>query len=174
MPILGDADQKNCSSGNENDLWCLCRIVRQIFWNSSPIWNFNKSDFCNNDIQLVRERLIVGKSARDNPERYCGWFSVHCFTNKFQRMAREAMDVCLRVLKESNKSRFDSYSVRNRVLIISHITFRDCRVHSFYDNLSRNSYIFLITDNYFFELWNENIGSKSSFSFLNITMISGK
>ena len=83
------------------------------------------------------------------------------------------MDVCLRVLKESNKSRFDSYSVRNSVLIISHITFRDCRVHSFCDNLSRNSCIFLITDNYIFELWYENIGSKSSFSFLNITMISG-
>ena len=44
-------------------------------------------------------------------------------------MAREATDICLRVLKESNKSRFDSYSVRNSVLIISHITFRDCRVH---------------------------------------------
>ena len=41
------------------------------------------------------------------------------------------MDVCLRELKESNKSRFDSYSVRNTVLIISHITFRDCRVHLF-------------------------------------------
>ena len=51
------------------------------------------------------------------------------------------MDVCLKVLKESNKSRFDSYSVRNSVLIISHITFRDCRVHSFSDNLSRNSCI---------------------------------
>ena len=44
-------------------------------------------------------------------------------------MAREAMDVCLRVLKESKKSRFDTYSVRNSVLIISHITFRDCRMH---------------------------------------------
>ena len=39
------------------------------------------------------------------------------------------MDVCLPVLKESNKSRFDSYSVRKSELIISHITFRDCRVH---------------------------------------------
>ena len=56
-------------------------------------------------------------------------------------MTREAMDVCLRVLKESNKSRFDSYSVRKSVLIISHITFRDCPVHSFSDNLSRNSCI---------------------------------
>ena len=51
------------------------------------------------------------------------------------------MDVCLRVLKESNRSRFDSYSVRISVLIISHITFRDCRVNFFSDNLSRNSCI---------------------------------
>ena len=49
------------------------------------------------------------------------------------------MVVCLRVLKESNKSRFYSYSARKSALIISHITFRDCRVHSFSDNLSRNS-----------------------------------
>ena len=56
-------------------------------------------------------------------------------------MAREAMDVCLRVPKESNKSRCDSHSIRNSVLIISHITFRDCRMHIFSDNLSRNSCI---------------------------------
>ena len=60
-------------------------------------------------------------------------------------MAQEAMDVCLRVLKESNKRSFDSYSVWNSVLIISHITFRDCRVHIFADNLSRNSCIQLPT-----------------------------
>ena len=51
------------------------------------------------------------------------------------------MDVCLPVLKEGNNSRFDSYSVRNSVLNISHITFRDCRVHIFSDNRSRNSCI---------------------------------
>ena len=36
------------------------------------------------------------------------------------------MGVCLRVLREINKSRFDSYSVRNNrnsVLTVSHITF---------------------------------------------------
>ena len=54
-------------------------------------------------------------------------------------MAREAIDVVLPVLNESNKSRFDSYSVRKSALIMSHITFRDCRVHSFSDNLPRNS-----------------------------------
>ena len=37
--------------------------------------------------------------------------------------------------KGSNKSRLDSYIVRNRVLIISNITFRDCRVHILSDNL---------------------------------------
>ena len=47
-------------------------------------------------------------------------------------MALEAKHLCLRLLKESNKSKFDSYSVRNSVFIISHITFRDCRVHNFF------------------------------------------
>ena len=56
-------------------------------------------------------------------------------------MALEAMDVCLRVLKESNKRSFDSYSVWNSALIISHTTFWDRRVHIFADNLSRNSCI---------------------------------
>ena len=37
----------------------------------------------------------------------------------------------LRVLKENNKSKFNSYNVRNSVLIISYTTFRDCRVHFF-------------------------------------------
>ena len=85
-------------------------------------------------------RKVVGKSAQQS-ERYCGWFWVRCFSTKFERMARDAMDVCLRVLKESNKRSFDSYSVWNSVLIISHITFRDRRVHIFADNLSRNSCI---------------------------------
>ena len=55
-------------------------------------------------------RKVVGKSARDNPERYCGWLWGHCSSKKFERMVREATDICLRVLKESNKSRFDSFS----------------------------------------------------------------
>ena len=74
-----------------------------------------------------------------NPERYCGWFWVHCSLKKFEKMTREAMDLCLKVLKESNKTKFDSYSVRNSVLIISHITFQDCRVHTFFGKISRNS-----------------------------------
>ena len=54
-------------------------------------------------------------------------------------MTPEAMELCVRVLKESNKSRFDNYSVRNSVLIVSHIAFQDDRMHILYKNLSQNS-----------------------------------
>ena len=80
------------------------------------------------------------------PEILTKWKAPFEFTVVQRNLARETMDACLRVLKESNKSRFDSYCVRNSVLIISHVTFRDCRVHIFSDNLSRNSCICTITD----------------------------
>ena len=53
---------------------------------------------------------VVGKSARDNPERYGRWLWGYCSSKKFERVVLEATDICLRVLKESNKSRFDSFS----------------------------------------------------------------
>jgi len=33
----------------------------------------------------------------------------HCFSKKFERMARETMDVCMQVLKGSNESRLDCF-----------------------------------------------------------------
>ena len=84
--------------------------------------------------------MLLDKVHATTPKGLVGGFEFTVFfLKKFERMAGEAMDVCLWVLKESNKSRFDSYSVRNIVLHISHITFRDCRVHIFSDNLPRNS-----------------------------------
>ena len=108
--------------------------------------------------QLFQERL-PGKVLATIPKGIVGSFEFIVPSKKFERMAREAMDVCLRVLKESNKSRFDGYSVRNSVaiffplepknqksknkinnawsqvrnsvLIISHVTFWYCRVHIF-------------------------------------------
>ena len=73
------------------------------------------------EIQLYLDTAffrVVGKSAPDNPKRYCRWFWGHCSSKKFERMAWEATDISLRVLKESNKSRFNRSSVRNSVLII--------------------------------------------------------
>ena len=73
-------------------------------------------------IHVPISRNVVRKSACDNHKRYCGWFWVHCSSEKFKRMAWEAMDICLWVLNESNKSSFDSYSVRNSVLTILIVT----------------------------------------------------
>ena len=68
-----------------------------------------------------------------------GGFEFSFFQRNLKELARKAMEMCLRVLKESNKSRFDSYSRQKK--FIDHITFRDCRVHIFSDNISRNSCI---------------------------------
>ena len=42
-------------------------------------------------------------------------------------------------MSASAKGKQQNSSVRDSVLNISHITFRDCRVQIFSDNLSRNS-----------------------------------
>ena len=55
-------------------------------------------------------RKVVGKSESDNPERFCGWFCLPCSPKKFDKMAQETTDMCSRVLMESNKSKFNSYS----------------------------------------------------------------
>ena len=47
-------------------------------------------------------------------------------------MTREAMDVMFVSAKGKQKNRSDGYSVRNRVLSISHITFQDCPVLIFF------------------------------------------
>ena len=39
-----------------------------------------------------------------------GGFEFSVFQRNLKELARKAMEMCLRVLKESNKSRFDSYS----------------------------------------------------------------
>ena len=65
--------------------------------------------------------------------------------------------------KGNNKSRFDSYSVN--------ITFRDCRVHSFCDNLSRNSCIHFV---YSYVPYVENLVTRHKFTFchcsVNVTL----
>ena len=71
-------------------------------------------------LQLFRERLS-GKVHATIPKGIVGArFWVHCYSKKFERMAREAIDVCLRMLKESNNRKSDSYSVRNSVTCWSH------------------------------------------------------
>ena len=82
-------------------------------------------------------RKVVRKSAHDNPERYCGWFCLPCSPKEIEIMAREATDICLRVLWKATKVGLTATVVRNSVLIISHITFRDCRLHFFLTTFSK-------------------------------------
>ena len=80
-------------------------------------------------IQLFRERLSEKEHATI-PKGIVGVLSA-LFFKIFERMSREATDICLRVLKESNNRVGSTATVRNKVFIISHITFQDCRVHIF-------------------------------------------
>ena len=70
-----------------------------------------------------------------------GGFEFTVLQRNLKELARKAMEMCLRVLKESNKSRFDSYSRQEQC--IDHIPYylsELSRAH-FSDNLSRNSCI---------------------------------
>ena len=40
-------------------------------------WQNIRGSFCKQGLYSYFEK-VVGKSARDNPERYCGWFWDHC------------------------------------------------------------------------------------------------
>ena len=86
--------------------------VRQKYFAARRIFLTTRSDneTLRHMLDTAVSRKVVGKSARDNPERYCGCFCLPCSPKKFERMAREATDICSQVLVESNKSRFDSYS----------------------------------------------------------------
>ena len=79
-------------------------------------------------------RKVVGKSARDNSERYCEWFWVLWSLKKFETMAREPMDVCLQLLKERTKVGSIASVSGTVYWSYRHITFQDCRVHSLYRN----------------------------------------
>ena len=86
-------------------------------------------------------RKVVAKRARDSPERYCGWFKSALFSKEiWKNGTRGHRHVCECEWK-ATKVGSTATVIRNSVLIISHITFRDCRLHIFSSNLSRNSCI---------------------------------
>ena len=91
-------------------------------------------------IQLFRERLSE-KVHATIPKSIVGGFEFTVLQRNLKELARKAMKMCLRVLMESNKSRFDSYSRQEQC--IDHIPYYLSglsRAH-FSDNLSRNSCI---------------------------------
>ena len=99
--------------------------------------NFYQLSFCKSDIQLFRERLSE-KMHATIPKGIVGGFEFSVLQRNLKELARKAMEMCFRVLKESNKSRFDSYS--RQELCIDHISY--ClsglsRAHFFWQSFSK-------------------------------------
>ena len=83
------------------------------------------------DIQLFRERLSE-KVHATIPKGIVGSFELSLLQRNLKEWHEMPMDVCFANAKGKQQyRRFDSFGVRNSVLIISHITFRYCRVHIF-------------------------------------------
>ena len=52
----------------------------------------NHLEFLENlSLYTAISRKVVGNSARDNPERHCGWFSVLFFSKKFERIGTKGL-----------------------------------------------------------------------------------
>ena len=70
-----------------------------------------------------------------------GGFEFSFFQRNLKELARKALEMCLRVLKESNKSRFDSYTRQEQCIdhIPHYLSGLSCA--HFSRNLSRNSCI---------------------------------
>ena len=79
-----------------------------------------KAKFTLVDIQLFRERLSEKVNATI-PKGIVGGFEFSVLQRNLKELARKAMEMCFRVLKESNKSRFDSYSRQEQC--IDHIPY---------------------------------------------------
>ena len=89
-------------------------------------------------------RKVVGHVNATIPKGIAGGveFTEHS-SKKFERMARETMDICLPVLKESNKSRFSNCSHQEQCIDhIPYYLFGIVTSH-FLDNLSQNSGMYL-------------------------------
>ena len=62
------------------------------------------------EIQLFLRERLSEKMHATIPKVIVGGFEFSLFQRNLKELAGKAMEMCLRVLKESNKSRFDSYS----------------------------------------------------------------
>ena len=71
-------------------------------------------------LQLFRERLSA-KVHATILKGIVGGFEFSFFQRNLKELARKAMEMCLRVLKERNKSRIDSYSHQEQC--IDHIPY---------------------------------------------------
>ena len=91
-------------------------------------------------IQVFRERLSEKVDAT-TPKGIVGSFECPVLQRNLKELHGRPRTYVCECQRKVKKLVLTATVVRNSVLIISHITFRDCRVHIFCDNLSRNSCI---------------------------------
>ena len=104
------------------------------------------------NIQLFWEKLS-GKVHATILKGIVGGFEFSFFLKESWKNWYERLCKCVcECQRKATKVGSTATVVRNLVLIISHITFRDCRVHIFSDNLSRNSCIFRDPNSLFFRV----------------------
>ena len=72
-------------------------------------------------INLISYTRLSEKVQATIPKGIVGGFKFTVLQRNLKELARKAMEMCLRVLKESNKSRFDSYSRQEQY--IDHIPY---------------------------------------------------
>ena len=81
--------QKKCTRNRKKLIWCFflqLYVEKQIY-----CVVFSGLCFCHwrkcpeKKWYTAISRKVVGKSARDSPERYCGWFWVLCSSKKFEK-----------------------------------------------------------------------------------------
>ena len=109
----------------------LCFFFSPSMWPFSFHTSVPRKHTLNKHAYTAIPRKVVGQRARNSPERKVLWvvLSSLFFREIWKNSRRGHGHMSVTVLKESDKSRLDSYSVRNSVL------------HIFSDNLSRNSCI---------------------------------
>ena len=89
-------------------------------------------------IQVFQERLSE-KVHATTPKGIVGSFECPVLQRNLKELHGRPRTYVCECQRKVKKLVSTATVVRNSVLIISHITFRGCRVHIFSDNLSRNS-----------------------------------
>ena len=106
--------------------------------NINPFAHFARYGQVGFYIQVFRERLSE-KVHATTPKGIVGSFECPVLQRNLKELHGRPRTYVCECQRKVKKLVLTATVVRNSVLIISHITFRDCRVHNFSDNLSRNS-----------------------------------
>ena len=125
-----------------NDKLPLVVLIFKVLLGKHLGDNTGKPLLCLHKLHLFRERLSE-KVHATIPKGIVGGLSSLFFKEIWKNSTRGHGRTCMFVNAhgKQQKSVRQLQYIKNSVLIICHVTFRDCRVHIFSDNLSRNRWM---------------------------------